>query len=205
MTKYILLLIFSLSIIFSCSKNFDSTKLDEKYITTIKLERESKDEQMQNDLNSPFNRDSTATFHPLKYYDPTAEFIFKSKLYLNNKQDTIMVFGTRGEPRKTVVYGYVLLNYKGKEYKLNVYKSNSPTGESYYSIWFTDKTTGDETYPVGRYLDFELNPDPDYVYTIDFNRAYNPYCAYSSLYTCAIPTKDDYLDFEIKAGEKKFH
>ncbi len=71
--------------------------------------------------------------------------------------------------------------------------------------WFTDKTTGNETYPVGRYLDFELNNDPEFIYKLDFNRAYNPYCAYSDLYTCAIPTKEDYLDFEIKAGEKTFH
>lgn len=205
MIKKNLLVLFVLIFVFSCNKNSNVVKLDENYLNTIKQERESKDEQMRDDLNSPFNRDSTVTFHPLKYYEPTAEFIFKSKLYLNDKQDTITIFGTRGEPRKTVVFGYVLLNYKGKDYKLNVYKSQSSSGEVYYSMWFTDKTTGDETYPVGRYLDFELNPDPDYVYTIDFNKAYNPYCAYSSLYTCAIPTKDDYLDFAIKAGEKKFH
>lgn len=205
MIKKILLLFFLIFIITYCNKNEDAVRLDENYINTLKQEREAKDEEMRDDANSPFNRDSTAEFKPLKYYKPTAEFIFKSKLYLNDKQDTITIFGTRGEPRKTIVFGYVLLDYKGKLYKLNVYKSNSSTGESYYSLWFTDKTTGNETYPVGRYLDFELNSNPDYVYTIDFNRAYNPYCAYSSLYTCAIPTKDDYLDFEIKAGEKKFH
>lgn len=205
MIKKILLPFFLIFIITYCNKNEDAVRLDENYINTLKQEREAKDEEMRDDENSPFNRDSTAEFKPLKYYKPTAEFIFKSKLYLNDKQDTITIFGTRGEPRKTIVFGYVLLDYKGKQYKLNVYKSNSSTGESYYSIWFTDKTTGNETYPVGRYLDFELNSNPDYVYTIDFNRAYNPYCAYSSLYTCAIPTKDDYLDFEIKAGEKKFH
>ncbi|MGE5401501.1 MAG: DUF1684 domain-containing protein, partial [Ignavibacteriales bacterium] len=66
-------------------------------------------------------------------------------------------------------------------------------------------TTNDETYGVGRYLDFEKNENPDYVYTIDFNLAYNPYCAYSPNYSCAIPTKDDYVDLAIRAGEKKFH
>ncbi len=205
MIKKILLLFALIFFITYCNKNENVVKLDDNYINALKQEREEKDAEMRDDLNSPFNRDTTVTFTPLKYYKPTGEFIFKSRLFLYDKQDTITVFGTRGEPRKTVVYGYVLLDYKGKQYKLNVYKSNSKTGETYYSIWFTDKTTGNETYPVGRYLDFELNKDPDYVYTIDFNKAYNPYCAYSSFYTCAIPTKDDYLDFEIKAGEKKFH
>src|SRR3972149_1491942 len=58
---------------------------------------------------------------------------------------------------------------------------------------------------VGRYLDFELNADKDFLYTIDFNLAYNPYCAYSADYTCAIPTKEDYVDLKIEAGEKKYH
>jgi hypothetical protein len=78
-------------------------------------------------------------------------------------------------------------------------------GEPYYSIWFTDKTTGKDTYGVGRYLDFELKDDPEFIYTIDFNRAYNPYCAYSSLFTCPIPRAEDYIDMEIEAGEKNFH
>jgi uncharacterized protein (DUF1684 family) len=75
----------------------------------------------------------------------------------------------------------------------------------YYSIWFTDKTTNEESYGVGRYVDFELNMNSDFIYTVDFNYAYNPYCAYSSEYSCAIPTKEDYLDIAIEAGEKKFH
>lgn len=88
---------------------------------------------------------------------------------------------------------------------MNVYKGNSRSGAEYYSLWFTDKTTGEETYGVGRYLDFELNPDKDFLYTIDFNLAYSPYCSYSPKYSCAVPTKDDYLDIAVKAGEKKFH
>jgi uncharacterized protein (DUF1684 family) len=86
-----------------------------------------------------------------------------------------------------------------------VYKGFSKSNDVYFSIWFTDLTTGEESYGVGRYLDFELNSDKDFIYTIDFNLAYNPYCAYSSEYTCAIPTKEDYVDSEIEAGEKKYH
>ena len=190
---------------FSCGNLENIKPLDEAYLDQIKMERANKDSVFINDFRSPLNMDSTAKKEPLKYYEPTSEFIFKSKLYKNSKPDTITIFGTKGDARKAIVPGYVLFNYKGKDYKLNVYKSFGQNGQEYYSIWFTDKTTGNETYHVGRYLDFELIPDSEYVYEIDFNRAFNPYCAYSSLYTCAIPTKDDYLDFEIKAGEKNFH
>ena len=65
------------------------------------------------------------------------------------------------KPEKQLLRVMFCLNYKGKDHKLNIYKSFGPQGQSYYSIWFTDKTTGKETYPVGRYLDFELNADPE--------------------------------------------
>ncbi len=58
---------------------------------------------------------------------------------------------------------------------------------------------------MGRYIDFDLDSDSGHIYTIDFNLAYNPYCAYSSRYSCAIPTKEDYLDIAVEAGEKSFH
>jgi hypothetical protein len=202
--KYFLLLVVGL-IQFSCGNHESVIKLDEQFVSQLQQERENKDWELQYDSYSPFKVDSTVKFEPLKYYDATAEFVFKSKLNKNNTQDTISIFGTRGEKRKAIVEGYVLLTYKGEDHKLNIYKSFGPQGQSYYSIWFTDQTTGKETYPVGRYLDFELNVDPEFIYEIDFNRAYNPYCAYSDLFTCPIPTKDDFIDFEIKAGEKNFH
>jgi uncharacterized protein (DUF1684 family) len=120
-------------------------------------------------------------------------------------KDTLKVFGTKGEERKAVRFGYVTFNYDKKDYRINVYKGSTKSGQEYYSIWFTDKTTGDETYGVGRYLDFEYNPTPDFIYTIDFNFTYNPYCSYSPEYSCAIPLKEDHIDLSIKAGEKRFH
>jgi uncharacterized protein (DUF1684 family) len=141
----------------------------------------------------------------LKYYAIDPGFVFKSKLYEYPKKDTLKVYGTKGEERKAVWYGYIKFNYEKKEYRLNVYKGFSNDNQEYFSIWFTDKTTGGETYGVGRYLDFELKAQPDYLYTIDFNLAYNPYCAYSPEYSCAVPLKEDHIDLPVNAGEKKFH
>ena len=178
--------------------------LDSSYVAELLKERAEKDSSLQYGSYSPFVRDAKAKFAPLKYYDPNPDFIFKSKLYEYNPKDTVNVFGTRGEVRLTVVYGYFILNYKGDEYRINLYKSAGQYGQFYYSLWFTDKTTGKETYGVGRYLNFKKVDDPNYVYTIDFNKAYNPYCAYSAEYTCPIPREEDYIDLEIKAGEKNF-
>jgi uncharacterized protein len=185
------------------------SKLDspemKKYVDELIKERKEKDYSMQFDPESPFMRDTSVTFKPLNYYKPNPQFIFKSKLNLYAVQDTVIILGTKGEKRPSILIGYLGLNYNDKIYKVNVYKSFNRTGEDYYSIWFTDKTTGKETYGVGRYLDFELNDDPDFIYTIDFNKSFNPYCAYTSLYTCPIPRKEDYIDLEIEAGEKNFH
>jgi uncharacterized protein (DUF1684 family) len=67
---------------------------------------------------------------------------------------------------------------------------------------FTDLTTGSESYGGGRYVDLEL-PFSDKV-IIDFNRAYNPYCAYNHKYSCAIPPEENHLNVAIKAGVKAF-
>ena len=125
--RYLLLLLVGL-VQLSCSDNNSVLKLDEQFVNQLQQERENKDWEMQNETYSPFIVDSTAKFQPLKYYDPTGEFIFNSKLYKKTFQDTIAIFGTRGEERKAIVEGYVLLNYQGKEYKLNIYKSFGKNG-----------------------------------------------------------------------------
>ncbi|MGE5351092.1 MAG: DUF1684 domain-containing protein [Bacteroidota bacterium] len=181
------------------------TQEEKKYIAEVENMRQKKNFEMQNDQQSPFNFKGKVHFEPLKYFDVDPSYVFKSKLYEYENKDTITVYGTKGEPRKAVRFGYIKFNLDGKNVKMNVYKGSTRTGQEYYSIWFTDRTTNNESYGVGRYLDFEKVDNPDYIYTIDFNQAYNPYCAYSPNYSCAIPTKDDYVDIEVKAGEKKFH
>ncbi|GBD88169.1 hypothetical protein BMS3Abin03_02104 [bacterium BMS3Abin03] len=205
---FVLTLISSVLLLSCTDKKKDelkNKKIDKEYAAELLQERALKDSSMQNDPYSPFNRDPKAEFHKLNYYDPNPEFIFKSKFYEDEAKDTVRISGTSGEVRKVIKEGYLKINYDGNEYKIIVYKAFSRAGEPYYSIWFTDRTTGKETYGVGRYLHFEMDPDPEHIYTIDFNKAYNPYCAYSSKYTCPIPREEDYLDFAIKAGEKNFH
>jgi uncharacterized protein (DUF1684 family) len=189
--------------LFSCGENY--TPEEKEYIESIKQIRNEKDDFMKNNPNSPFNFKGKVEFKPLKYYEPDPAFVFKSKLYEYENKDTVIILGTKGEEREIIKFGFIKFDYKEKEYKINVYQGVSKTGEIYHSIWFTDLTTGNETYGVGRYLDFELNPDKDFIYEIDFNLAYNPYCSYSPNYSCAIPSKEDHIDLAIKAGEKNFH
>ncbi|RJP65421.1 MAG: DUF1684 domain-containing protein, partial [Ignavibacteriales bacterium] len=173
-----------------CGKNYSPEERD--YINKIEKIRIDKNNEMKNDANSPFNQDPKAHFEPLKYFDIKPDFLFKSKLTEYPSKDTIKIYGTKGEERKVVKFGFITFTYKNKNYKVNVYKGRSKNGIEYYSIWFTDKTTNNESYGVGRYIDFEYNTDKNFIYSVDFNLAYNPYCAYSSKYSCAIPTREDY-------------
>lgn len=201
----IIILFLTLLFTEACKENRTDDPEMKAYIETLIKERKEKDYSLQFDINSPFNRDTTVTFKPLNYYEPNPDFVFKSKLIVYDLKDTVTILGTRGETRPAILLGFLELKKVNKVHRINVYQSFSRTGEPYYSIWFTDQTTGTETYGVGRYLDFELNNDPEFVYIIDFNKAYNPYCAYSSLFTCPIPRVEDYIDMEIEAGEKNFH
>ncbi|MCW8848887.1 MAG: DUF1684 domain-containing protein [Melioribacteraceae bacterium] len=201
--KSILLILLLLFIVFISCDNYTPEELE--YIESIKQSRIEVDEWMKNDPSSPFNFKGKVEFHGLNYYDVDPDFVFKTKFVGYDDKKTVQVFGTKGEERSAVKFGYLPIKKDGKEYRLNLYANVGQDSTVYYSIWFTDKTTNNETYGVGRYLAFELIPNIEHVYTIDFNKAFNPYCAYTSSYSCAIPTKDDYLDLAITAGEKKYH
>lgn len=103
------------------------------------------------------------------------------------------------------VYGTLRFTLNGEERTLNVYQSVPPHKgyENEVFVPFTDLTNGVETYGVGRYIDLHLPLDS--VTIIDFNRAYNPYCAYNDRYSCPVPPRENHLITEVKAGVLKYH
>lgn len=183
-----------------------------KILSGIAEYRQAADAFFRGDPSSPFARDTSVTFTGIRWFTPDVGFVVKSKLFRYEKPETVNVLGTKGEVRKHLKYGYFFFRLAGSEVRLNVYKflpddaRRKGIGTGYLSLWFTDLTTGQETYPVGRYLELEEeNPDPEFVYTLDFNRSYNPYCAYSPVYSCAIPPKEDRIPVAVRAGERTYH
>lgn len=200
----IILVLVPIILWFVCGNKLSADQ--EIYIQELKDYRETSNIEYRDSSYSPFNYKSKVEFHPLNYFNANFDFIFTGKLVENEIKDTIKVYGTKGEERKSVRFGVLKLKNEKHTLDVNVYETLAKDGATkYYSIWFTDKTTNKESYGVGRYVNFELNENAEFIYTVDFNYAYNPYCAYSSEYSCAIPTKEDYLDIAIEAGEKKFH
>jgi uncharacterized protein (DUF1684 family) len=166
--------------------------------------RAEAEEFFRHDPDSPFRRDSAARFVGIRWFPPDVRYAVESRLVRYPQAEEVVVFGTKGEERRVARYGYFLIPFEGREYRLNVYKS--PGEGRRLSVWFTDETTGRETYEVGRYVNIaDEESDPEHRYTINFNNAYNPYCAYSAAYSCAIPRKEDHLAFPVRAGEMKYH
>ncbi len=101
-------------------------------------------------------------------------------------------------------FGYLDFKMHGKTFRLEVYQnvklSKNKAYKNYLFIPFKDKTSGNETYGGGRYLDVTV-PNSELTW-LDFNTAYNPYCAYSYRYSCPIPPTVNTLPIEIRAGEK---
>lgn len=169
------------------------------------------------DPGSPFRRDSSIVYTGIKWYPVDTRYTVRSALHRYDSPDTVDVMGTRGETRRQLRYGYFEFalpdtNGTAVPVRLNVYKftphdvKRYALYRDYLSVWFTDPTTGVETYRVGRYVDVGVEqPDPQHVYTIDLNKAYNPYCAYSALYSCAIPRTEDRIPTPVRAGELIYH
>jgi uncharacterized protein (DUF1684 family) len=111
-------------------------------------------------------------------------------------------------------YGRLNFTISGKPYELFVYQSKDlmqvEKYRDYLFVPFTDSTTGDESYGSGRYLEFyvqdiQKNPQGSGgTVWLDFNKAYNPYCAYSSGYKCPIPPRENFIPVAIRAGEMNF-
>lgn len=113
-----------------------------------------------------------------------------------------------GKLKPYVVYGKLEFELQGNLQQLFLYQSvtlRTQKGlEDYLFVPFTDLTSGNETYGGGRYLDFSMKDIFSNKLILDFNKAYNPYCAYKGGYSCPIPPKENFLNLKVEAGEKRF-
>jgi len=185
----------------------DDSLRGSKYIKALLAERKLKDIEMKTDEKSPLTPEEKIGFKALAYYRPKSAYVKKAAFI---RYDNPMLFKMKTTTERLpeyALYGQVEFKHKGKIYKLNVYRnielSKKPGFENYLFIPFNDATNGNQTYGGGRFLDITENGKD--VLILDFNKAYNPYCAYNHKYSCPIPPEENELKIKIKAGEMKFH
>jgi uncharacterized protein len=178
-----------------------------KYVSEIRKERELKDIEMLTDEKSPIPSEEKATFKKLNYFKPNAKFrIEASFTRFDQATHFLMRTSTERLPEYSI-YGVLKFSFNGKIYSLNVYQNielvKKPGYEKHLFVPFNDETNGEDTYGGGRFLDLTETGSDTLI--IDFNLAYNPYCAYNHKYSCPIPPEENNLEMKIKAGEKKWH
>ena len=164
--------------------------------------------QWQNEKNqtfkgaeSPLRPKEKTAFKRLSFFTPDTSFLVKALFELEPEPKAFYMPTTANSFTKEVVYGRLYFSLKGVPQVLEVYRAHEAQ-DDYLFLPFFDKTSGVSTYGGGRYIDLSY-PLADSV-LIDFNKAYNPYCAYNPKYACALVPAVNTLSVAAEAGEKRF-
>jgi len=195
----IILLVFLAS--FGCQESGQNSEND--FVIQIEKHRTEKDVSFKISEDSPIPDERKIEFQGLSYFPVDLDYRFQVSLHRHSQKETFKIVTSSGMLRETMKYGYFKFDADGRECVLQVYKLLDIQSEypNYLFVPFLDTTTGKESYQGGRYLDFEENDSG--IYTLDFNLAYNPSCAYGKPgYNCPIPPAENKLDVAIPAGEK---
>ncbi len=155
---------------------------------------------------SPLKDRDRQDFNGLDFFEFDSTFVVKAILKRTPNSKWFKMKRTLNETTDERVYGVLNFKLKGKAYTLNVYQGKelmTKKGfEDYLFLPFLDDTNGDTTYGGGRYIDLRI-PEGNTI-EIDFNKAYNPYCAYNEKFSCPIVPRENYIDIAVKAGVKEF-
>jgi uncharacterized protein len=164
----------------------------------LENERRMKDEFMARHPESPFVG-GRVPFHELRYFPPDPKFRLRATLRRRPVPEEAYLRTNRDGQSVMRYLGDLSFKVGSTPVRLAVYHAGEGVGTAVF-VPFRDLTSGGESYGPGRYLTFELNEDD--VYDLDFNRAFNPYCAYTDDYECGFPPAQNDLPVAIRAGEK---
>jgi uncharacterized protein len=197
MNKFILIFLFITGFVFSQDKKNQTSFGFQQHLN----------EEYADSLKSPLKEEDRIVFEGLDFFEIKDKFIVEA-IFIKSKREK--AFQMKTSTDRTPLYKkYGELHFKidGKELRLNVYQNidliKLKDYKDYLFLPFSDLTNGKESYIGGRYIDMQIPKNKTVV--IDFNKAYNPYCAYNYKYSCPIVPLENDLDIEIKAGVKKFH
>jgi uncharacterized protein (DUF1684 family) len=155
---------------------------------------------------SPLKPKDLKVFEGLEFFPIDSLFVVEAQLKRTPNSSFFDMKTTTKRVTKERVFGILSFTINKESYKLNVYQgatdSNSDSETDYLFLPFLDATNGIETYGGGRYIDLTI-PESNQI-TIDFNKSYNPYCAYNEKFSCPIVPRENYLSLKVNAGVKRF-
>ncbi len=175
------------------------------YQSEIKAYRDTLNAFYGNPEESPLGKKGTENFDGLPYFPVRESYAVQARLELTPNTEWFEMPTTTD--RKPVYRQYAIAHFEldGMKFQLPVYQSKrlmaKPGYEDYLFVPFTDHTNGFTTYGGGRYLDVRMDENPE-ILVLDFNKAYNPYCAYSERYSCPLVPIENKINYPILAGVK---
>lgn len=187
-------------IFFSCSIHF-SCKKGKEPISGFTVHQQKQNAFFQDASKSPLTKKQLKSFKALPFFKLDSSFMVKAYLEKQKDENFKDIPTSTERIAKQRVYGLAKMKIKGETITLNIYQTESAflnKLDNTLFLPFLDLTNGENTYAGGRYLDLII-PDNDSL-IIDFNRAYNPYCAYNPKYSCPIVPSTNFIHVKVEAG-----
>jgi uncharacterized protein (DUF1684 family) len=176
----------------------------EGYAADLRTNREEKDEFFAEHPQSPIPPEHREAFSGLNYFDPDLDYRVEASVTVHDDPDPVPMETTDGNEVRYVRVATFAFDLGDRTHELHGYKQRPEDDDEPVFTPFRDKTTGQESYRRGRYL--ELHPEDDLVdgdvVTLDFNLAYTPFCAFTDTFSCPLPPEENWLDAVIRAGER---
>jgi uncharacterized protein (DUF1684 family) len=173
----------------------------------LAAERKRKDAEFRQAPDTPPRAEDVASFTGLEYWPPDPAWRLTGPIEVNDRLERFTIITTTGKPRPCEKYGRVRIERGGALHTLQVYRLldvAAEPGRDAFFLPFLDETSGRETYEAGRYVDVVGPKGGPYV--VDFNRAYNPLCAYGAAerFACPVTPAENRLPFRVEAGERGY-
>jgi uncharacterized protein (DUF1684 family) len=175
--------------------------------SALGAERTTRRHEIRNGMASPLTAEEAKTFPGLDFFPPDESFYYVGPILHHPEPERFDIVTSAGKTRPCEKVGWVEFEQGDHMLSLQVYRlldTNAREGGAAFFLPFMDATTGDETYPGGRYVDLVGPPGGPYV--LDFNRAYNPLCAYAPAerFACPVTPRENRLTSRIEAGERGY-
>lgn len=177
-----------------------------QFKSDIKKFRDELNKEYADSITSPLLKEDLLNFKGLKYYPVNKSFKVEAKFFRTPDELPFKMKTSTNRTPEYLKFGDVEFNLKGEIIKVPIYQSiklkEKEEYKDYLFLPFRDLTSGKNSYGGGRYIDLKI-PEGETI-IIDFNKAYNPYCAYNHKYSCVVPPAENFINVKVKAGVKKY-
>jgi uncharacterized protein (DUF1684 family) len=171
----------------------------EAWAAELERQRSAKDDHLAEHPQSPIPPEERESFDGLDYFDPDPAYRVEARVTVHDDPETVELETTRGpnvEYQRVATFSFDLDGAR----ELAVYSHE----DGPLFVPFRDKTTGQQSYEQGRYMEFDPERDLETgdTFPLDFNLAYTPFCAFSETFACPLPPEENWLAVAIAAGER---